>query len=157
MDTPTGKYDPEHIQKLASAICENLKGSWFDREDVAQDLMVELLSGASLTEAYDEINKKYGHNIVVTSIDGLPDHYLKDMQFEEKENVGQVSFLERKALVKEFEKRLDKLPLDSQMMVVLRSHGYKDRQLAETLKMPCASVRTKLRRALQEMRTCQDQ
>jgi len=152
MDTPTGLYDPEYIQKISSVICENLKGQWFDREDVAQDLCVELLSGSSLPNAYKVVKKKYGHNLAVTSIDSIPDHFLKDMRYEEQENVGKVSFLERKALISEFEARLATLPLDSQMLVVLRSHGYKDRDLAKALKLKLAFVRTKLHRALEEMK-----
>ncbi len=152
LTTPTGEYEMAYLKKIASSFVRGKGGKcWYQQEDIVNDLVVELLDGFTLHQAYIKLKKRYDKGIKTVNIDSVPASYLVDHTNDE-ENIRRVPKERHEDLEEEFTKRIASLDLADRTLMMLARVGYKDKDLAQALNLSNTHVRVKKHRLIKGLK-----
>lgn len=155
LDSPTGPHDLTRVKTLAGSIYtqrgDKSKDLWFDEEDIYQDFILLLLEGEEIPHAFNLLMKKYKQEMYTVDIDHVSEKYLIDTSYL-SDNVRETGPLDKKQLAMEYFRRILCLDTKSQDMILLKSIGISDKDIADKLSMTYANVRVKLHRSIMQMK-----
>lgn len=150
LTTPTGVYDIDTLTHLVYGIRRALHLPILDWEDLLQDLIVYLLEGSTLSQGCVKIRKKYkswGNQVAYSAIPEIVIHDTVD-----KGNARILSDREKNSIRQKFYAKVDKLPVEDQHLVILRTFGYKHKEIAQIMDLNHSAVRKRMERIKRRLR-----
>ncbi len=151
LDTPTGPYNLEELQRIAGGIYKRIKSPAFERDDLYHDLIVYLLEGKTMSGACSAIKEQYKRWNKKVSIFTIPQELVAVDNREDNERI--LTDSERMQIQQQFFSLLDSLTANERRLMIHVSLGFSNREIAKAFGQSYGYIRKYKCNTIKKMRS----